>query len=749
MGLLDRIANSRLESRVIGGVPWQPWNSPYFQFGVGGPVHPSKYMYGAEASLGLPALYAGSKLLAESAASLPIDIYLDQGNGKHRRWYGPSFFDKPAFDGTIFDWIQGLVVSMVLWGNAWGLITGRDAYGFPTGIEWVNPEYVNVIQDQAQPFNTQRAKVYFYGRLVNRGEYFHIKKFPIPGKLEGVSLIRTFSLTIEAGQEAQRYGVDWYRSGGFPPGVMQHQELELTKEQSDQMKAKLVRALRRREPLVYGRDWDYKPITVPPSEAQFIAAMQLNATQIAALLNLPPDRIGGTRSDSLTYNTTEQSSLQLIEALRPWLVQLELAFFDLLPQRRLVKFNTDALLKTDLEARTNIYQIQRNIGLRTIDELRELEGLEPLPQGIGAEAMPLVLMNAMATRAGGIPKTLLPSIALEMDLAADRLENLEKIGLGTPDAPPPLTQDAASFLASLVNIQRSNPDGGSGQAAAQYLEKVEQRLARLEEDRSHPVQVPANAPVTVNVPSAEVKEDQGWRSFVEKSMAELMAKKDAPQVPEVHVHVHTDDRGLPGTPPPAKPGNSPAAKPAVPVVPNTDTDAKAAEDQHIDNTPGLSHGSGMVSLDVPAGTLPHPDGGVGDHHITLAYLGDNVSDDDLEHVKNKVRDAVASLPGRPEADIGGPTRSFEPSDGSKGKRPDYAPVDADENTYRLHDALDEINKSSFKDDFHPHVTLKYSDPAENRPDDTPVKHVKFTHVSVHRGHEVEYFPISDSLSGDN
>ena len=710
-------------------------------------------VYGAEASLSLVPLYAGTKLLSEGAASLPIDIYLDQGSGRARKWYGPSFFDKPAYDGTIFDWVMTCVTSMILWGNAWGLITGRDAYGFPTGIEWISPENVDVIQDQAQPFNPARARVYFYGREVSRNEYFHVKAFPMPGRLEGLSLIRSFAMTIESGQEAQRYGVDWYRSGGFPPGVMQHQELELTKQQSDQMKAKLVRALRRREPLVYGRDWDYKPITVPPSEAQFIAAMQMNATQIAALLNVPPDRISGVRSDSLTYNTTEQSSLQLIDALRPWLVRLELAFFELLPQRRVVKFNTDALLKTDLEARTNIYQTQRNIGLRTIDELRELEGLEPLPQGIGSESMPLVLMNAMATRAGGIPKTLLPSIALEMDLAADRLEKLESIGLGTPDAPPPLTQDAASFLAGLVNINRGYPGTVAGNAAGEYLKKVEERLTKLEEDRSHPVQVPelhvhnetSASPVASRTETSTVSGDSDWRESVGRMMSELLAKKDAPQIPEVHVHLH-EDRKV-GQADVGKDSGK-TADAGQPVPPNTDTAKQAARDQDIDNTPGLTHASGMVSLDVPEGTLPHPDGGVDGHHVTLAYLGDSVSDEQLEAAKSKVRDAVASLPGQPEARIGGPTRSFEPTEHSGGKRPDYAPVDADENTYRLHDALDDIDKSSFKDDYHPHVTLKYSDPSENPPDDTEPQHVKFTHVSVRRGNEVEHFPFTDSLSGD-
>src|SRR3984957_19036271 len=253
-------------------------------------------------------------------------------------------------------------------------------------------------------------------------EVFHLRGMPFAGRIEGISPLRSFALTILAGTESQRYGTDWYASGGFPPGTFQNAEIEVDKEQAAMMRAELVKSLRRREPLVYGRDWDYKPVTVPPSEAQFLDAMQMNATQIAAVYNVPPDRIGGTRGDSLTYNTTEQSTLQIIEACRPWLVNAEQRFSGLLlPRNRMCKFYTDALLKTDLEARMNMYQLMRNFGLRSVNEIRDLEDLPPIPGDIGNEYMPLTTMNALGTRAGVIPKSFMKSVILEMDVATDRL----------------------------------------------------------------------------------------------------------------------------------------------------------------------------------------------------------------------------------------------------------------------------------------------------------------------------------------
>ena len=37
-----------------------------------------------------------------------------------------------------------MMTVLLLHGNAWGVVTGRDGYGFPTGIEWIPPEDVAV-----------------------------------------------------------------------------------------------------------------------------------------------------------------------------------------------------------------------------------------------------------------------------------------------------------------------------------------------------------------------------------------------------------------------------------------------------------------------------------------------------------------------------------------------------------------------------------------------------------------------------
>jgi len=461
MGLVERIQASRAETRVIGGVLEFPGNPGthliYWKFSAGGPVHPTRQIFGQDRALGLPALYSAVRLLAEDCAALPLKLYIKAGPGDTRthKYTGPSIFDKPSSDGTIFDWLFTCMTSLLLQGNAWGYITSRDGYGLPQGIEWLPPEDVSVQRDEMQPWNPVRTRIYAYGRLMDRQDLFHIKAFSLAGRVEGISPLLAFALTILSGLEAERYGTDWYAAGGFPPGTFQNTELEISEEQSAEIRSILTAALRNRQPLVYGRDWDYKPVVVPPSEAQFIDALRMNATQIASVYGLPPDRIGGTRAESLTYSTVEQSTLQVIEALRPWLVRLETAFFEILPANRYCRFNSDALLKTDLKTRTEIYDLQRKMGMRNVDEIRDTEDMEPLPGGQGNENVPLDVMVAMARSIRAVPNSMMNQITLEMDLAADKLQELEEEGLAQPDVPgQPAVPSSSSMLGQVISSQR-------------------------------------------------------------------------------------------------------------------------------------------------------------------------------------------------------------------------------------------------------------------------------------------------------
>src|SRR5215467_7873450 len=401
MGARARVNAAFAEQRTIGGVPWRPWDSPDWSFGIGGPVHPTRQTGGGiDGALSLQPVYSSVRILAEGVAQIPLRQYRDSGDRRVKMPLG-QLLQKPSAYLNRFDWLYQYVTSAALTGSAWGLITARDGYGYPTTVEWLPPDQMAVLE--ADSFAPGEARIFFAGRQIPRDNLLIIRAFTIPGRTAGVSPLANFAALIGAGMDALSYGADWYKAGGFPPGTFQNMQYEVDDEQAAKLKARLVSAMRRREPLVYGRDWDYKPVSVPPNEAQFIEAMQLNATQIASIYGVPPHRVGGTRGDSMTYSNVESENLALIsDTLDPWLVRFETAMFDCLPQSQYAQFNRNARVRTDITTRFGAYRLARDIGIMNVDEIRELEDLAPLPKPKddndydGSDYTPLAIQVAAA-----------------------------------------------------------------------------------------------------------------------------------------------------------------------------------------------------------------------------------------------------------------------------------------------------------------------------------------------------------------
>lgn len=332
-------------------------------------------------ALSLAPVFAACRLLAGTVSTLPLKAYRRVGDERVPMPGLPQLFYQLITDGELVPWLHRCMVSLVLRGNAYGWITARDGFGFPTRIEWLNPADV-AVDDSA---STARPVWLWRGREIPREDVVHIPWFPVPGRVVGLSPIAQFAEVIGVGLNAQDYGSTWFANGGFPPGTFKNTEKTVTQDQADGMRSLLGRAMRSGQPLVYGADWDYKAISVPPNEAQFIESSRMNATQVAAIYGLPPEDVGGTRGSSLTYATVELNQLDRTLALRPWLVLLESKFASLLPERQYVRFTADAIVRTDLRTRWDVHQVAVGMGARSIDEVRNLEDLPPLPDGQGAK----------------------------------------------------------------------------------------------------------------------------------------------------------------------------------------------------------------------------------------------------------------------------------------------------------------------------------------------------------------------------
>lgn len=375
---------AQTESRAVTSVPWS----------VGAPSMTSVTQ---ERALRLIPVYAAVRLVADLVSTLPLKSYRETGDERQPMSRLPQLFQQMDDAGALLDWLHRCMTSLLLRGNAYGLVTARDGMQFPTVIQWLNPDQVYC--DDRNPW----APVWYWnGRVVPTEDMVHIPWFTVAGKVQGLSPIEAYATTVNVGLQAQSYASGWFDNGGVPPGTFKNTAKTVTTAESDEIKDRLVRAIQSRKPIVYGSDWDYNPISISPEQAQFVETARLTASQIAAIYGVPPEMIGGEKGGSYTYSSPEQNALQLATlTLRPWLVKLERKFSSLLPMRQQVRFNADAIVRADLMSRMNAYKVAKDIGLRNLDELRALEDLPPLPNGQGQTFAPAPQPQPAARKRSG------------------------------------------------------------------------------------------------------------------------------------------------------------------------------------------------------------------------------------------------------------------------------------------------------------------------------------------------------------
>jgi len=376
----------RTEQRSIDGVPWDVGGSRY-----GGAVT-------SERALRLVPVYSAIGLLARSVSCTPLIGYRRISDEDRRRIGLPTLFNTLRNEGRLKAWVFRSVESLATDGNAFGLVTLRDHFGYPISVTWLDPCTV-FVDDTALsgPGSPELPVWYWQGRQIQVGpantpasDIIHIPWFPVPGRVRGLSPLGAAAALISTGVNAQEYAAEWFGNGGIPPGTMKNTAKTLKPNEAETIKDRLVATIRARKPLVYGSDWDYNPIAIPPHEAKFVETAKLTATQVAAIYDVPAERIGGEVGGPLTYSSPEQTSIHLVTfTLRNWYELLEECFFAMTPRPVYVKFNADSLVRADILTRHRVYEIARRIGLNNTDEQRAKEDLPPLPNGEGQDFTPL------------------------------------------------------------------------------------------------------------------------------------------------------------------------------------------------------------------------------------------------------------------------------------------------------------------------------------------------------------------------
>lgn len=351
----------------------------------------------ARSSMQLTAVYACVRVLSEAVASLPLYLYeYSDGSGSIKATKHPLYrvlHDEPNAEMTSFAFRETLMTHILLWGNAYAQII-RNGKGEVVGLYPLMPNRMQVDRD---PKTKKLVYTYTIDNAEPLKEQGQIKLDPeevlhIPGLgfdgLVGYSPIAMAKNALGIALACEEYGAKFFANGASPSGVLEHPGILKDPERvRNSWNAAYGGSANSHKVAVLEEGMKYTPISINPSEAQFLETRKFQIDEIARMFRVPPHLIGDL--EHATFSNIEHQGLEFVKySLDPWLVRFEQNMVRKLlnPEektRYYIEFNAEGLLRGDLASRYQAYATARQNGWMSTNDIRAKEGLDLLTEAQG------------------------------------------------------------------------------------------------------------------------------------------------------------------------------------------------------------------------------------------------------------------------------------------------------------------------------------------------------------------------------
>lgn len=327
-----------------------------------------------QVALAHSAVWACTSLYARLISTLPFHAYRDAG-GIDTRITDPQVLRQPNGRQPLSSWVSQVVHSLVLRGNAFGLVLSRNNLALPTAVQVLHPDLVAASYD----WRTDRTTYKVGGVDISSDAIWHIAINVMPGSPIGVSTLDKAKASVGLGVSAQTYGSQWFQAGGVPTGTLET-DAELTAEQAQAIKDRWQHAVTaERSVAVLGQGFSYKPIGIAPQDTEFLNAWKVSVQDVCRFFGIPPEMIGSESGASMTYSNVESRAVDLLRySIDPVLTVVEHGLTELLPRPQYVQATRDALLRMTTIDRYAAHASAIGAGWKTVDEVRAIEDLPPL-----------------------------------------------------------------------------------------------------------------------------------------------------------------------------------------------------------------------------------------------------------------------------------------------------------------------------------------------------------------------------------
>jgi HK97 family phage portal protein len=358
--------------------------------------------------LALSAAWACLNLLCGTQASLPLMVYRQQGSARVVAKDHPLYrilHDSPNADQTALDFWEMQSLALELRGNAYA---EKDFVGPRlVGLTPVHPDSVTV-RRRSDGELEYRWTVEGVGRVGTSADLLHIRGFG-GSPLGGLSTLTHARHALGLAGAINRAALTTFVNGLRPSGVLTFEKFltpEQRKDTKDALVSQFMGAMNAGRPMVLEGGTKWEQITFNPEDAQMLESRAFSVEEICRFFGVPPFMVGHTEKTTSWGSGLEQQILGFQKfTLRRRLKRIEAALMkQLLTPADIaagitIEFNLEGLLRGDSAARASFYSTLLNAGVMTINEVRALENLPPVP---GGDVPRMQSQNVPITDAGRI-----------------------------------------------------------------------------------------------------------------------------------------------------------------------------------------------------------------------------------------------------------------------------------------------------------------------------------------------------------
>jgi len=359
----------------------------------GGPTTAGVHV-SAESILMTPVGWRCVNLVAETIASLPLNLYRRVDGGRELMRSSPLFtllHDRPNPELTSFRWRRLFMRHLLLKGRHFSRIERNNA-GRPTGLFPLKPEQVTVERQNGRlrfkvEIDTDTENSRSRSEVLSSDEVLHFSGLEQNDGLDGEPIMSRLRNSVALTIALETYGASFFKNGARVglameyPGKLSDPAIARLKKSIEETHGGVTNS---HKVFVLEDGAKLHKITTDPESSQFTEARELQRKELANILNVPLFFIGD--SDPAKANSEQLALFFVKHTIRPWLVMLEQEMnLKLLSDSQVrtqnIESNVVGILRGDFKTRMEGYASGIQNGVLKPNEARERENLPADPNG--------------------------------------------------------------------------------------------------------------------------------------------------------------------------------------------------------------------------------------------------------------------------------------------------------------------------------------------------------------------------------